>query len=220
MIASGSRAAVDTSGNGAVERCGKVARTRSRRSDVMIPSSLARAATATSRRENPSVMLHRRDSRWPAAFAKHHVRLHSNKAVRIQVLRRSHLDPRARPAGRRGRTERLRQVERHRRGALGARRDAAPALRGDSMQDVIFNGSVNRKPLARAAVELIFDNAQGRAAGAVVAVRRDLGASACCSATASRATTSTARTCAGATSPTCSSAPASARAPTPSSSRA
>jgi chromosome segregation protein len=41
----------------------------------------------------------------------------------------------------------------------------AAALRGDSMQDVIFNGSVNRKPIARAAVELIFDNAQGRAAG-------------------------------------------------------
>ena len=41
----------------------------------------------------------------------------------------------------------------------------ASALRGDSMQDVIFNGSVNRKPIARAAVELIFDNAQGRAAG-------------------------------------------------------
>jgi chromosome segregation protein len=41
----------------------------------------------------------------------------------------------------------------------------ASALRGDSMQDVIFNGSVNRKPLARASVELIFDNSQGRAAG-------------------------------------------------------
>jgi len=41
----------------------------------------------------------------------------------------------------------------------------AAALRGDSMQDVIFNGSVNRKPLARASVELIFDNAQGGAAG-------------------------------------------------------
>ncbi|MCD6042036.1 MAG: smc, partial [Burkholderiales bacterium] len=41
----------------------------------------------------------------------------------------------------------------------------ASALRGDSMQDVIFNGSVHRKPLARASVELIFDNAQGRAAG-------------------------------------------------------
>jgi len=41
----------------------------------------------------------------------------------------------------------------------------AAALRGDSMQDVIFNGSVNRTPLARASVELIFDNAQGRAGG-------------------------------------------------------
>jgi len=55
----------------------------------------------------------------------------------------------------------------------------ASALRGDSMQDVIFNGSVNRKPLARAAVELIFDNAQGRAAGqwsqyAEISVRRVL----------------------------------------------
>ncbi|HEX2567156.1 MAG TPA: chromosome segregation protein SMC [Burkholderiales bacterium] len=41
----------------------------------------------------------------------------------------------------------------------------ASALRGDSMQDVIFNGSVNRKPLARASVELMFDNSLGRAAG-------------------------------------------------------
>jgi chromosome segregation protein len=55
----------------------------------------------------------------------------------------------------------------------------AAALRGDSMQDVIFNGSANRKPLARAAVELIFDNSQGRAAGqwsqyAEISVRRVL----------------------------------------------
>ncbi len=41
----------------------------------------------------------------------------------------------------------------------------ASALRGDSMQDVIFNGSGNRQPLARASVELIFDNSLGRAAG-------------------------------------------------------
>jgi chromosome segregation protein len=55
----------------------------------------------------------------------------------------------------------------------------AAALRGDSMQDVIFNGSANRKPLARTSVELIFDNAQGRAAGqwsqyAEISVRRVL----------------------------------------------
>jgi chromosome segregation protein len=53
----------------------------------------------------------------------------------------------------------------------------AAALRGDSMQDVIFNGSANRTPLARAAVELSFDNSLGRAAGqwsqyAEIAVKR------------------------------------------------
>ena len=41
----------------------------------------------------------------------------------------------------------------------------ASALRGDSMQDVIFNGSMNRQPLARCSVELIFDNSLGRASG-------------------------------------------------------
>lgn len=41
----------------------------------------------------------------------------------------------------------------------------ASALRGDSMQDVIFNGSTLRKPIARASVELVFDNSLGKAAG-------------------------------------------------------
>jgi chromosome segregation protein len=41
----------------------------------------------------------------------------------------------------------------------------ASALRGDSMQDVIFNGSALRKPVARASVELMFDNSLGKAAG-------------------------------------------------------
>ncbi|SEP32508.1 chromosome segregation protein SMC [Nitrosovibrio sp. Nv6] len=41
----------------------------------------------------------------------------------------------------------------------------ASALRGESMQDVIFNGSANRKPIGRASVELMFDNSLGRAAG-------------------------------------------------------
>ena len=78
----------------------------------------------------------------------------------------------------------------------------ASALRGESMQDVIFNGSAkrkpascalrshwvqdctstaagNRKPLARASVELMFDNTLGRAAGqwsqyAELSVRRVL----------------------------------------------
>jgi chromosome segregation protein len=41
----------------------------------------------------------------------------------------------------------------------------ASALRGESMQDVIFNGSALRKPVARASVELSFDNSLGKAAG-------------------------------------------------------
>ena len=41
----------------------------------------------------------------------------------------------------------------------------ASALRGESMQDVIFNGSVNRKPVGRASVELVFDNSLGKAGG-------------------------------------------------------
>jgi len=41
----------------------------------------------------------------------------------------------------------------------------ASELRGESMQDVIFNGSTARKPGSRASVELVFDNADGRAAG-------------------------------------------------------
>ncbi|GAB4057339.1 chromosome segregation protein SMC [Uliginosibacterium sediminicola] len=53
----------------------------------------------------------------------------------------------------------------------------ASALRGESMQDVIFSGSTTRKPVSRASVELIFDNADGRAAGqwsqyAEIAVKR------------------------------------------------
>ncbi|MDX8378601.1 MAG: chromosome segregation protein SMC [Gallionella sp.] len=41
----------------------------------------------------------------------------------------------------------------------------AAALRGASMQDVIFNGSDKRKAVARASVELIFDNSLGKAGG-------------------------------------------------------
>ncbi|MDX9994398.1 MAG: chromosome segregation protein SMC [Rhodocyclaceae bacterium] len=41
----------------------------------------------------------------------------------------------------------------------------ASELRGESIQDVIFKGSGNRKEVGRASVELFFDNAQGRAAG-------------------------------------------------------
>jgi chromosome segregation protein len=41
----------------------------------------------------------------------------------------------------------------------------ASELRGESMQDVIFNGSTNRKPASRASVELVFENNEGRAGG-------------------------------------------------------
>ena len=41
---------------------------------------------------------------------------------------------------------------------------SARTLRGGSMDDVIFNGSSARKPVGKASVELVFDNAAGRAA--------------------------------------------------------
>jgi chromosome segregation protein len=55
----------------------------------------------------------------------------------------------------------------------------ASELRGESMQDVIFNGSGQRKPASRASVELVFDNTIARAGGqwnqfAEIAVRRVL----------------------------------------------
>ncbi|MFN9281192.1 MAG: chromosome segregation protein SMC [Betaproteobacteria bacterium] len=55
----------------------------------------------------------------------------------------------------------------------------ASELRGESMQDVIFNGSGQRKPANRASVELVFDNADARAGGqwnsfSEIAVRRVL----------------------------------------------
>ncbi len=57
---------------------------------------------------------------------------------------------------------------------------SAKHLRGDSMADVIFNGSNNRKPVAQASVELLFDNAEGRAGGqyaayAEISIRREAG---------------------------------------------
>ena len=41
----------------------------------------------------------------------------------------------------------------------------ASALRGESMQDVIFNGAGERKAVGRASVELFFDNSSGRIGG-------------------------------------------------------
>jgi chromosome segregation protein len=42
---------------------------------------------------------------------------------------------------------------------------SAKHLRGDSLTDVIFNGSTARNPVGQAAVELLFDNSEGRAGG-------------------------------------------------------
>jgi chromosome segregation protein len=42
---------------------------------------------------------------------------------------------------------------------------SAKTLRGESMADVIFNGSSERKPVGQASVELVFDNRFGRFAG-------------------------------------------------------
>ena len=39
---------------------------------------------------------------------------------------------------------------------------SARSLRGETMSDVIFNGSARRKPVGQAAIELVFDNSQGR----------------------------------------------------------
>jgi chromosome segregation protein len=53
-------------------------------------------------------------------------------------------------------------------------------LRGDSLADVVFNGSNSRKPVGQATVELLFDNSEGRAGGeyakyAEIAIRREAG---------------------------------------------
>ena len=42
---------------------------------------------------------------------------------------------------------------------------SAKHLRGDSMADVVFNGSASRKPVGTASVELVFDNSDGQLAG-------------------------------------------------------
>jgi chromosome segregation protein len=57
---------------------------------------------------------------------------------------------------------------------------SAKHLRGDSMSDVIFNGSGGRKPVGTASVELIFDNSDGAISGAYasyaeVSLKRQVG---------------------------------------------
>jgi chromosome segregation protein len=54
---------------------------------------------------------------------------------------------------------------------------SAKHLRGDSMTDVIFNGSTSRKPVGQASIELVFDNTDGTIQGeyanyAEISIRR------------------------------------------------
>ena len=56
---------------------------------------------------------------------------------------------------------------------------SAKHLRGGNMADVIFNGSSGRKPVSMAAVELVFDNAEGKAGGeyaqyATISIKRQV----------------------------------------------
>ncbi len=56
---------------------------------------------------------------------------------------------------------------------------SAKHLRGDSMADVIFNGSSSRKPVSTASVELVFDNSEGKIGGeyaqyATIAIKRQV----------------------------------------------
>lgn len=56
---------------------------------------------------------------------------------------------------------------------------SAKTLRGDSMADVIFNGTSTRQPVGQAGIELLFDNAEGRLTGeyaaySEISVRREV----------------------------------------------
>ncbi len=56
---------------------------------------------------------------------------------------------------------------------------SAKHLRGDSMADVIFNGSTSRKPVGQASIELMFDNSEGVLGGqyanfSEIAVKRQM----------------------------------------------
>ncbi|MBM4202145.1 MAG: chromosome segregation protein SMC, partial [Gammaproteobacteria bacterium] len=57
---------------------------------------------------------------------------------------------------------------------------SAKHLRGDTMADVVFNGSSTRKPVGVASVELLFDNTDGRASAEYsayqkIAIKRQVG---------------------------------------------
>ena len=43
--------------------------------------------------------------------------------------------------------------------------ESSKHIRGDTMEDVIFNGSSTRKPISHASIELVFDNSEGKIGG-------------------------------------------------------
>ncbi len=57
--------------------------------------------------------------------------------------------------------------------------ESSKHIRGDTMEDVIFNGSSSRKPVGQASIELMFDNSDGKLGGeyssfAEISVRRQV----------------------------------------------
>ena len=72
---------------------------------------------------------------------------------------------------------------------------SAKNLRGESMADVIFNGSVNRQPLGQASIELVFDNTEGRVGGEFASYSGNFHQVARSPATGSPSISSTARKC-------------------------
>ncbi len=77
----------------------------------------------------------------------------------FQIILRSHRNAVQRRRHRRSRwSERLRKIEPERRHQLGAGRASAKSLRGARMEDVIFAGTRDRKPLGMAQVTMTMDD--------------------------------------------------------------
>ena len=144
---------------------------------------------------------------------------HAHQARRVQVVRRPDGDRHAGPARRHRRSQRLRQVERDRRGALGARRieGIGAARRIDAGRDLQRRRRAQAgRPRVRRALLRQLRGPHRRPVGQL---RRALDQARADARRAIRRTTSTTSRCAAATSTISSSARASGRAPTRSSSR-
>ena len=122
---------------------------------------------STTRRASPAT---RRSHSIVAKLAPH-----APQTGRIQVVRRPDDHRCSEPARRRSRSERLRQVQHHRRGALGARRDPREraARRVDAGRDLQRLGAARPGGAGERRARVRQQPRQGRRP--VVAVRRDLG---------------------------------------------